>query len=81
MGQGVQEEEGVVMLAVHADVGFVAGGGVAERGFVSEIEVVTVVSSGLGIVENGLVTEGHAEDLAEDLSGFASGKSEGDVKG
>jgi len=69
------------MLAGDADISFVAGGGVAEGAFVAEIEGVAVVSGGLGVVEHGLIAEGHAEDLAEDLGGLAGGEGKGDVEG
>src|ERR1700747_1520937 len=38
---GIQEEEGVVMFAGHTDVSLIAGGGIPERGFMTEVEVVT----------------------------------------
>ena len=81
MPLGVEKEEGVLVLARHANIGFVPGGGVAERGFVAQVKGVAVVSGGLGVVEDGLVAEGHAKDLTEDLSGLASRKGKGDVEG
>jgi hypothetical protein len=40
----VEKQEGVLMLAGDANVGFVPGGGVAERGFAVEVEGVAIVS-------------------------------------
>ena len=68
MPLGVEKEESVLVLAGDANIGFVAGSGVAEGGFVAEVEGVAVVSGGLGIVEDGLVAEGHAEDLPRGLA-------------
>ena len=81
MSLGIEKEESVVVLAVDADVGFIAGGGVAEGAFVAEVEGVAVVSGGLGIVEDGLVAEGHAENLPQHLRGLAGGEGKGDVEG
>ena len=69
-----------MMLAGDANIGFVAGGGVAERCLVAQVKGVAVVSSGLSVVEDGLITEGHAEDLTEDLRGLACGEGKGDVE-
>ncbi len=77
----IKEEEGEVMLAGHADVSLVPSGGVAQRRFVAQIKEMAVVGSGLGVVEDGLIAEANAEDLAEDLSGFAGGKRKRDVQG
>ena len=81
MGEGIEEEETEVMFAGDPDIGFIAGGGIAEPSLVAEVEVMTVVGGGLGIVEDGLIAERHAEDLAQDLSGFASRQGKGDVEG
>ena len=70
-----------MVLAGDADIGFVAGGGGAEGTFVTEVESVAVVSRGLGIVEHGLIAEGHAEDLAQDLRGLARREGKRDVEG
>ena len=70
-----------MVLTGDADIGFVAGGGVAERGFVAEVEGVAVVSGGLRVVEDRLVAEGHAKDLPEDLRSLAGGEGKGDVEG
>ena len=80
MALGVKEEEGVVVLAGDADISLIAGGGVREWGFMAEVEGVAVVSSGLGVVEDGLIAEGHTEDLAQHLGGLAGGEGEGDVE-
>jgi hypothetical protein len=80
VGGRIEEEEGEVMLG-DADIGFITGGGMAEGSFVAEVEEVAVVGRGLSIVEDGLVAEAHAEDLAQDESGFASGEGKGDVEG
>ena len=78
---GIEEQEGEVMLAGDADVRFVSGSGRAQKRFAAEIEVVTVVGGGLGVVEDGLIAERHGRRLVEDLCGFAGGESEGDVEG
>ncbi len=70
VGGRIEEEEGEVMLG-DADIGFITGGGMAEGSFVAEVEEVAVVGRGLSIVEDGLVAEAHAEDLAQDESGPA----------
>lgn len=80
MPLGIEEEESVLMLAGNANIGFVSGGRIAERGFVAEVEGVAVEGSSLGVVENGLIAEGDAEDLVQDLSGFAGRKGEGNVE-
>jgi len=46
------------MFAGHTDISFIAGGGIAERSFMTKVEVVTVVSGCLGVVEDGLIAEG-----------------------
>jgi hypothetical protein len=61
---GVEKEEGVLMLPGDANVGLVPGSGVAERGFAAEVEGVAVIGGALGVVEDGLIAERHAEDLA-----------------
>ena len=73
---GVQEEESVLVLASDADIGFVAGGGIAERAFVAQVEGMAVVSSGLSVVEDGLVAkEGDAYgERPETLPGPAAKK-------
>ena len=81
MPLGVEKKESELVLAGDANIGFVAGSGVAEGGFVAEVEGVAVISGGLGIVEDGLVAEGHAEDSPEDLRGLAGGEGKGDVEG
>ena len=81
MPLGVEKEESVWVLAGDPDIGFVAGGGVADRAFVAEVEGVAVISGGLGIVEDRLVAEGHAEDSAQDLGGLTGGEGKGDVEG
>ncbi len=78
---GVEEEEGEGIFTGDADRGFLAGGGRAPGGFRAEIEGVTVVGRGLGVVQDGLIAEGHAEDLTQDLSALASRKSKRDVEG
>ena len=80
MPLGVEKEEGVLVLTRDANIGFVPGGGVAEGGFVAEVKGVAVVSGSLGVVEDGLIAEGHAEDLTQDLSGLASREGKGDVE-
>ena len=52
-----------------------------QGGFVAEIESVAVVSGTLGVVEDGLIAEGHAEDLRQHLSGLAGREGKGDVEG
>jgi hypothetical protein len=47
----------------------------------AEVEVMTVVGGGLGVIEDGLIADGHCEDLAEHLGGFASGQGKGDMEG
>jgi hypothetical protein len=37
-----------------------------DRAFVAQVKGVAVVSCGLRVVEDGLIAEGHAEDLAQD---------------
>ena len=74
MPLGVEKKESELVLAGDANIGFVAGSGVAEGGFVAEVEGVAVISGGLGIVEDGLVAEGHAEDSPEDLRSLAGGE-------
>ena len=78
---GVEEEESVLVLAGDTNVGLVAGGRGAERGFVAQVEGVAVVGGALSVVEDGLVAEGHAEDLTQDLSGLARREGKGDVEG
>jgi hypothetical protein len=78
---GVQEEESVLVLADDTNVGLVAGGGGAERGFVAQVESVAVVGGALSVVEDGLVAERHVEDLTQDLGGLACGEGKGDVEG
>ena len=80
MSLGIEKEKSVVVLAVDAEVGFIAGGGVAEGALVAEVEGVAGVSGRLGIVEDGLVAEGHAEDLPEDLGGLARRQGKRDVE-
>jgi hypothetical protein len=60
----VEKQEGVWMLAGDADIGLVPGGGVAQRGFAAEVASVTVVSSPLGVVEDGRIAERPTQDLA-----------------
>jgi hypothetical protein len=81
MPLGIEEEESVLVFASDTDIGLIAGRGVGEWGLVAEVEEVAVVGGGLSVVEDGLIAEGHAEDLAQDLSGFASRQGEGDVEG
>lgn len=47
MRLGIEEEEGVIVLAGHTDVGFVTGGSIAGGSFVTGIEEVAVVGRGL----------------------------------
>jgi len=77
----VEKEESVVVLASDADIGFVPGGGVAQGGFVTEVEDVAVGGGALRLVEDGLVAEGHAEDLPQDLRGLARREGKGDMEG
>ena len=77
----IEEKEGVVMFSGHADVSLIAGGRIPERGFMTEVEVVTVVGGGLGVVEDSLIAEGHVKDLAQDLGGFTSREGERDMEG
>ena len=81
MPVGIEKEESVWVLTGDADIGFVAGGGVAERGFVAKVEGVAVMSGGLGVVEDGRVAEGHPEDSLQDLGGLAGGEGKRDVEG
>lgn len=60
---GIEEQKGERMLAGQADVGFVVGGGGAERRFGAEMKEVTVGGGGLSVVEEGLIAERHGEDL------------------
>ena len=69
------------MLAGDTDIGLVPSGRVAQGGFVAEVEGVAVVGGALGVVEDGLIAEGHAEDLAQDLSRLAGRKGKGDMEG
>ena len=46
MPLGIEKEESVLVLTGDADIGFVAGGGVAERGFVAKVEGVAVMKHG-----------------------------------
>ena len=48
MSLGIEKEESVLVLAGDANVGFIAGGGVAEGAFVAEVEGVAVVSGAPG---------------------------------
>ncbi len=80
MPLGVEKEEGVLVLARDTNIGFIPGGSVAERSLVGQVKGVAVVGRGLSVVEDGLITEGHAEDLTEDLSGLACGEGKGDVE-
>jgi len=68
------------VFAGDANIGFVAGGGAAEGCFVTEVKDVAVVSGGLRVVEDRLIAERNAEDLSQDLSGFAGGEGKGDVE-
>jgi len=70
-----------VVLAGHPDIGFVAGGGISEPSLMAEVEVMTVVGGCLGVVEDGLIADGHCEDLAQHLGGFASGQGKRDMEG
>lgn len=81
MGEGVEEEKGIIFFAIHTDVGFVTRGGIAQRSLVVGIESVTVEGGGLSVVEDGLITEADVEDLSEDQSGLAAGKGKRDMKG
>jgi len=72
MSLGVEKEESVLILTGDAKIGFVAGGGVAEGGFVAEVEGVAVISGGLGVIEDGLVAKGYVEDAPQDLGGLAA---------
>jgi hypothetical protein len=69
------------MFAGHPDISFIAGGRIPEWGFMTEVEVGTVVGGRLGVVEDGLIAEGHVKDLAQDLSGFTSRERERDMEG
>ena len=78
---GIEEKEGVVMFAGHTDISFIAGGRIAERGFMTEVEVVAVVGGSLSVVEDRLITEGDVKDLAQDLGGFTSRECKRDMEG
>src|SRR5262250_246192 len=77
----VEKQEGVLMLPGDANVGLVSRGGVAQGGFAAEVEGVAIVGRTLGIVEDGLIAEGYAEDLTQDLSGLAGREGKGDMEG
>jgi len=69
------------MLAGDANVGLASRGGIAQRGFAAEVESVAVVSGTLGVVEDGLIAEGHTKDLTQDLSGLAGREGKRDGEG
>jgi len=64
------------VLAGYANIGLVSGGGVAEGRFVAQVKGVAIVSSGLSVVEDGLVAkEGDAYgERPETLPGPAAKK-------
>ena len=80
MRVGIQKQEREVMLTRNADVSFIADSGRADCGFMAQVELMTVIGGGLGVVQDGLVADLHTEDLAEHLCGFASRQGKRDVK-
>jgi hypothetical protein len=53
----------------------------AGRGGLVPREGAAVVGRGRGVIEDGLLAEGHAEDLAQDFRGLMGCEGNGDVKG
>jgi len=54
---------------------------IIDRAFISEIELVAVVSSRLGIVKDSLIRSRDSEDIFKDEGGFSSRDTERDMKG
>jgi len=54
---------------------------IIDRAFISEIELMAVVSSGLGIVKDGLVRSGDTEDILKDEGSFSGRDPHGDMEG
>jgi len=66
---------------VDFDVGFVAGLKFIDGSFVFEVEAVAVISGHFAVVEDGLIGEMDFKDFTKQVSCFAGGDSERDVKG
>jgi hypothetical protein len=80
-GFGGDEEEDEVVFALDLDIGFIFGGDRINGAFALEIEEVAVVSSGLSVVEHGLVGDRDVKDIAQNEGGFSGGDCAGDVEG
>lgn len=80
-GFGGDEEEDEVVFALDLDVGFICGADRIDGAFSLEIKEVTVVGSGLSVIEHGLVGDGDVKDIAQNEGGFSGCDGTGDVKG
>lgn len=60
-------------------IGFIAGVDFIRIAFVFEIELMTIVSDRLDIVQDGLVGQGNIPDIFQHVSGFTGGNGIGDM--
>ena len=78
---GRNKKEDEAMFAHDFDIGFVAGAEVIDRTFILKIEEMAMVSSGFGVVENGLIRNTDLKDMVQDIGRFSGGDGTGDMEG
>ena len=75
------KEEDIILFALDFDIGFISGIQVVDRPLILEIEKMTVIGSGFGIVEHRLIGDRDAEDITQDVGGFSCRNGTGDMEG
>ena len=78
---GRNKEPDVIVLAQYLDVGLITGRDIIYQAFVLEVESVAVPGSASGIIENCLMGNLDAEDVAQDLSCFSGWYGKRNIKG
>lgn len=78
---GRDKEKDVMVLTKNLDVGLITGRDIINQAFVPEIEAMTIPGGAGSVVENGLMRNLDAEDIAQDLSCFSGRNGKRNIEG
>lgn len=79
-GFASDEEEHVIVLAQHLDVGLITGADVIDRPFMPEVETVTVPGGTGCVIEHCLMRNLHTEDISENSSSLSGRNGKRDIE-